>query len=107
MSKLCLLHLKVQIFRVLLTILCSTIKCLIFWTGCSGGTGITGMISRFTAPNVKCPHRITSLEYSPDGEEVLVSYSSDYLYLFNLNDSNKELEIKKESSAKPESSQEV
>ena len=43
------------------------------------------MISRFTAPMLEGRyHRITSLAYSPDGAEVLVSYSSEYVYLFNL-----------------------
>lgn len=28
-------------------------------------------------------HRVTSLRYSQDGREVLASYSSDYLYLFD------------------------
>lgn len=29
-------------------------------------------------------YRITSLSYSPDGQDVLVSYSSDHLYLFSI-----------------------
>jgi hypothetical protein len=27
--------------------------------------------------------RITSIDYRPDGEEVLVSFSSDYIYTFD------------------------
>lgn len=30
------------------------------------------------------PYRITSLSYSLDGQDVLVSYSSDHLYLFGV-----------------------
>lgn len=34
------------------------------------------------------PYRITSLTYSPDGHDMLVSYSSEYLYLFNIQENN-------------------
>ncbi|XP_021359430.1 collagen alpha-2(I) chain-like isoform X2 [Mizuhopecten yessoensis] len=41
------------------------------------------MMCRFTAPSLSGrSYRITSLNYSPDGEDVLVSYSSEYIYLF-------------------------
>ncbi|XP_071440357.1 DDB1- and CUL4-associated factor 6-like isoform X2 [Hetaerina americana] len=39
-------------------------------------------------------YRITSLSFSPDGEEVLVSYSSDYLYLFNMKDKESFITLK-------------
>lgn len=52
------------------------------------GRGLTGMICSFTAPNLASrSHRITSLSYSPNGGDVLVSYSSEYVYLFGTNDS--------------------
>lgn len=39
----------------------------------------------FIAPDLDDrPYRITSLSYSLDGEDVLVSYSSDHLYLFGV-----------------------
>lgn len=39
----------------------------------------------FKAPDLEePPYRITCLNYSDDGTEILVSYSSDHLYLFNL-----------------------
>lgn len=38
----------------------------------------------FTVPTFKRAYRITSLCFSPEGEEILVSYSSDDLYLFSL-----------------------
>uniref|UniRef100_A0A1Y1LGV7 Uncharacterized protein n=2 Tax=Photinus pyralis TaxID=7054 RepID=A0A1Y1LGV7_PHOPY len=39
----------------------------------------------FVAPDLDDrPYRITSLGYSLDGQDVLVSYSSDHLYLFNV-----------------------
>lgn len=45
------------------------------------------MVARFTVPEFENKnHRITSLCYSPDGQEMLVSYSSDYIYLFEVND---------------------
>ncbi|VEN50753.1 unnamed protein product [Callosobruchus maculatus] len=39
-------------------------------------------------------YRITSLSYSNDGQDMLVSYSSDYLYLFNVK-GNTTTELKK------------
>ncbi|KAM4795849.1 DDB1- and CUL4-associated factor 6 [Rhinophrynus dorsalis] len=49
--------------------------------------GTTGMCVRFVPShltNKSC--RVTSLCYSEDGQEVLVSYSSDYIYLFDPKD---------------------
>lgn len=42
-------------------------------------------MSRFCLPSGG-NHRITSLCYSPDGLSVLVSFSSEYVYLFDVND---------------------
>ncbi|XP_068602891.1 DDB1- and CUL4-associated factor 6 isoform X2 [Brachionichthys hirsutus] len=56
-------------------------------TGNYMGRGTTGMCVRFVPDhlsNKSC--RVTSLCYSQDGQEVLVSYSSDYIYLFNPKD---------------------
>ncbi|XP_030059716.1 DDB1- and CUL4-associated factor 6 isoform X3 [Microcaecilia unicolor] len=56
-------------------------------TGNYAGRGTTGMCVRFVPPhltNKSC--RVTSLCYSEDGQEVLVSYSSDYIYLFDPKD---------------------
>ncbi|XP_075709649.1 DDB1- and CUL4-associated factor 6 isoform X2 [Rhinoderma darwinii] len=56
-------------------------------TGNYSNRGTMGMCVRFVPPhlaNKSC--RVTSLCYSEDGEEVLVSYSSDYVYLFNPKD---------------------
>ncbi|XP_030642466.1 DDB1- and CUL4-associated factor 6 [Chanos chanos] len=56
-------------------------------TGNYMGRGTTGMCVRFVPPhlsNKSC--RVTSLCYSGDGQEVLVSYSSDYIYLFDPKD---------------------
>ncbi|KAM5179703.1 DDB1- and CUL4-associated factor 6 isoform 2-T3 [Mantella aurantiaca] len=49
--------------------------------------GTTGMCVRFVPShlvNKSC--RVTSLCYSEDGQELLVSYSSDYIYLFDPKD---------------------
>ncbi|XP_057337399.1 DDB1- and CUL4-associated factor 6-like isoform X2 [Microplitis mediator] len=44
----------------------------------------TSPVSVFTVPEFEGhPCRITSLCYSPDGNDVLVSYSSDHIYLFS------------------------
>ncbi|XP_026284267.1 DDB1- and CUL4-associated factor 6 isoform X1 [Frankliniella occidentalis] len=55
------------------------------------GTKSTGMTTKqadplcaFTVPSFKRAYRITSLCFAPEGEEILVSYSSDDLYLFSL-----------------------
>uniref|UniRef100_A0A8C2WK59 Ddb1 and cul4 associated factor 6 n=1 Tax=Cyclopterus lumpus TaxID=8103 RepID=A0A8C2WK59_CYCLU len=56
-------------------------------TGNYMGRGTTGMCVRFVPAhlsNKSC--RVTSLCYSEDGKEVLVSYSSDYIYLFDPKD---------------------
>ncbi|XP_078795245.1 DDB1- and CUL4-associated factor 6 isoform X10 [Oryzias latipes] len=56
-------------------------------TGNYTGRGTTGMCVRFVPAhlsNKSC--RVTSLCYSEDGQEVLVSYSSDYIYLFDPKD---------------------
>ncbi|XP_017568404.1 DDB1- and CUL4-associated factor 6-like isoform X4 [Pygocentrus nattereri] len=54
--------------------------------GCPTG-GTTGICLRFVPPHLtgrSC--RVTSLCYSADGQEVLASYSSDYVYLFDPKD---------------------
>lgn len=39
----------------------------------------------FIAPELEDrPYRITSLSYSKDGRDMLVSYSCDHLYLFGI-----------------------
>lgn len=44
----------------------------------------TALVSRFLLPEMEGKRRrITSIEYRPDGEEVLVSFSSDYIYTFD------------------------
>ncbi|XP_052057160.1 DDB1- and CUL4-associated factor 6 isoform X2 [Apodemus sylvaticus] len=56
-------------------------------TGNYAGRGTTGMVARFNPShlsNKSC--RVTSLCYSEDGQEILVSYSSDYIYLFDPKD---------------------
>ncbi|XP_069034821.1 DDB1- and CUL4-associated factor 6 isoform X2 [Lepisosteus oculatus] len=56
-------------------------------TGNYMGRGTTGMCVRFVPAhlsNKSC--RVTSLCYSGDGQEILVSYSSDYIYLFDPKD---------------------
>lgn len=46
-------------------------------------------LTSFTVPELEeRTYRITSLSYSPDGQEMLVSYSSDHLYLFRVRDQN-------------------
>ena len=58
---------------------------ILYFSGNYTGRGLTGMVSRFTTPLLESrSHRITSLAYSPCGDDVLVSYSSDYIYMFNL-----------------------
>jgi len=52
---------------------------------CVGGSLSEGLLTQFTEPSLgdRC-HRITSVAYSYDSTEVLVSYSSEHIYLFGL-----------------------
>ncbi|KAM4044529.1 DDB1- and CUL4-associated factor 6 isoform 2-T2 [Anomaloglossus baeobatrachus] len=73
-------------------------------TGNYSNRGTMGMCVRFVPPhlaNKSC--RVTSLCYSEDGEEVLVSYSSDYIYLFNPKDDQaKELKFSSSNQKREE-----
>ncbi|XP_073708085.1 DDB1- and CUL4-associated factor 6-like [Garra rufa] len=56
-------------------------------TGCCYSSGTTGICVRFVPPHLagrSC--RVTSLCYSSDGQEILASFSSDYIYLFDPKD---------------------
>nr|CAD7196113.1 unnamed protein product [Timema douglasi] len=59
-------------------------------TKASGGSESTRALRplcSFTVPQFEDrSYRITSLCFSPDGEDILVSYSSDHLYLFSVKD---------------------
>ena len=47
-------------------------------------SGLSGLFSKFSVPEFEGKsRRITSVKYRPDGREVLVSFSSDYLYVFD------------------------
>uniref|UniRef100_A0A1L8DT20 Putative cul4-ring ubiquitin ligase complex n=1 Tax=Nyssomyia neivai TaxID=330878 RepID=A0A1L8DT20_9DIPT len=51
----------------------------------SGGDQNTVPVKAFTIPSLeKRPFRVTSVSYSADGTQLLVSYSSDHLYLFDI-----------------------
>lgn len=53
--------------------------------GCSTARSLAGLILRFSAPSLEGKfHRITSLNYSRDARELLVSYSSDHVYLYDM-----------------------
>ena len=46
-----------------------------------------GLVSRFLPPDMSGKkQKITAVEYRPDGQEILVSYSKDYIYIFDPND---------------------
>ncbi|XP_066594229.1 DDB1- and CUL4-associated factor 6-like isoform X2 [Prorops nasuta] len=56
-------------------------------TGWTEDNGAVRPMCSFTVPEFEGnSYRITSLSYSPDGQDVLVSYSSDHLYLFSIKD---------------------
>ena len=49
--------------------------------------GTTGLLTKFSPPGIgEAPRRITCVAYRPDGEELLASYSSDYIYVFDPRD---------------------
>ncbi|KAK6641091.1 hypothetical protein RUM44_012792 [Polyplax serrata] len=75
-------------------------------SGLSTRTDHLKSVFAFTLPECrgKC-HRVTSLRFSPDLDELLVNYSSEHLYLFNIQD-QRLLELQKkgfeEEPVKPE-----
>ena len=45
---------------------------------------LAGLVSKYIPADFEGKkRRITSIDYRPDGQEVLVSYSSDYIYIFD------------------------
>ncbi|XP_011502707.1 PREDICTED: DDB1- and CUL4-associated factor 6-like isoform X2 [Ceratosolen solmsi marchali] len=61
------------------------------------GTNVKPLYS-FTVPEFEGnSYRITSLSYSPDGQDVLVSYSSDHLYLFSMKEQDC-IQLRKENT---------
>ena len=49
-------------------------------TGNYAGRGTTGMVAHFIPSHLNKSCRVTSLCYSENGQEIFVSYSSDYIY---------------------------
>ena len=46
--------------------------------------GLHGLVSRFSVPEFgEKMRRLTCVQWRPDGREVLASYSSDYIYIFD------------------------
>lgn len=61
------------------------------------------MFCRLCPPHMKKKYsRPTSLNYDRDGEEILVSYSTDYIYSFNLKDEDEDKSAIEEDDAVPE-----
>lgn len=55
-------------------------------TGMTEGSGVDAIYA-FTVPEFEGNSlRMTSLTYSPDGQDILASYCSDHIYLFNIKD---------------------
>ena len=45
---------------------------------------LAGLVSKYIPIDFEGKkRRITSIDYRPDGQEILVSYSSDYIYIFD------------------------
>ncbi|XP_071956649.1 DDB1- and CUL4-associated factor 6-like [Antedon mediterranea] len=66
------------------------------------GRGIHGMFSRFSPIHLQTKYcRPTSLSYSHDGREMLVSYSSEYIYLFGTDEKDTLIEEPDERKADP------
>ncbi|XP_020293047.1 DDB1- and CUL4-associated factor 6-like [Pseudomyrmex gracilis] len=67
-------------------------------TGWTDGGNSARPLCSFTVPEFEGnSYRITSLSYSPDGQDVLVSYSSDHLYLFSVKDQGS-MQLRKDMS---------
>ena len=61
-------------------------------------TGLHGLVSRFSVPDFgEKMRRLTCVSWRPDGAEILASYSSDYIYVFDPNsdceDKGKKLKV--------------
>ena len=58
------------------------------------------MFCRFCPPHLQNKYnRPTSLQYSASGNELLVSYSSDYIYLFGTDAYKKEIAFARQEGA--------
>ncbi|KYM77255.1 DDB1- and CUL4-associated factor 6 [Atta colombica] len=67
-------------------------------TGWTDAESSVRPLCSFTVPEFEGnSYRITSLSYSPDGQDVLVSYSSDHLYLFSIKDQGN-LQLRKDAT---------
>ncbi|XP_012533048.1 DDB1- and CUL4-associated factor 6 isoform X1 [Monomorium pharaonis] len=67
-------------------------------TGWTDAENSVRPLCSFTVPEFEGnSYRITSLSYSPDGQDVLVSYSSDHLYLFSIKDQSS-LQLRKDAT---------
>ena len=54
-------------------------------------TGLNGLVSRFSVPEFGDKmRRLTCVSWRPDGQELLASYSSDYIYIFDPNSDSEE-----------------
>ena len=50
---------------------------------------LAGLVSKYTPMDFEGKkRRITCIDYRPDGQEILVSYSSDYIYIFDPNEND-------------------
>jgi hypothetical protein len=64
---------------------CDLCKYVVILSGGAEAGGTLRPLCSFTVPSFEDrSYRITSLTFSPEGEEILVSYSSDHLYLFSV-----------------------
>ena len=54
-------------------------------------SGLGGLVSRFSVPEFGDKmRRVTCVSWRPDGQELLASYSSDYIYIFHPNSDSEE-----------------
>ena len=54
-------------------------------------SGLGGLVSRFSVPEFGDKmRRVTCVSWRPDGQELLASYSSDYIYIFDPNSDSEE-----------------
>ncbi|TRY77394.1 hypothetical protein TCAL_00145 [Tigriopus californicus] len=53
-------------------------------TGQTQSRSLAALLARFIVPELRGKHRrITAVDFRPDGREILASYSSDYVYIFD------------------------
>lgn len=73
--------------------------------GCGTGRQVdSSVLAKFTYDGISTTNRITSLAYSRNCQQLLASFSNDFLYLFDLNDVRNTIKLSAEEDIIPDKS---